>query len=94
MRALVWCLSYGPQQERFSQLVFLNLAQAAVCLCWALVWLAVRPAPKGSATLAQFWLPALSNAVGPALGLVALKNIRCGLTRRLAFTAAAYICID
>lgn len=70
--------SYGPQQERFSQLVFLNLAQAAVCTCWALLWLALRPASKDSAALSRFWLPALSNTVGPALGLIALKNIRSG----------------
>ena len=68
---------YGAEKQRFKQIVFLNAAQALVCLVCAFVWLAVaRPKPKGGARARHFWLPALSNTIGPALGVEALKNIR------------------
>lgn len=56
--------------------MFLNLLQCLACSCWAGLWLLLRPPRSGAAPARLFWRPALSNAVGPALGVVALKNIR------------------
>ena len=68
--------SYGAAREQFTHVVFLNLAQSVVCMCWSGLWLLVRPAPAGSAPGWLFWRVGLSNTVGPACGVLALKNIR------------------
>lgn len=67
---------YGAAKEQFTHVVFLNLAQSVVCLCWSGLWLLVRPAPAGSAPGWLFWRVGLTNTVGPACGVLALKNIR------------------
>ena len=67
---------YGAEQERFTHIVFLNLAQSVVCLLWAGLWLLAAPPAKGSAPCGVFWRAAVSNTVGPAFGVRALKNIR------------------
>jgi UDP-galactose transporter B1 len=72
---------YGAEQERFTHIVFLNLAQSAVCLCWAGLWLLLRPPAKDSASCLLFWKAAISNTLGPAFGVRALKNIRRANTR-------------
>jgi len=66
---------YGPAQERFPAL-FLNLAQAVVCFLWAGLVLLVSPPPAGSARCSAFWRAGISNTLGPACGVLALKNIR------------------
>ena len=67
---------YGAAKEQFTHVVFLNLAQSVVCLCWSGLWLLVRPAPAGSAPGWLFWRVGLTNTLGPACGVLALKNIR------------------
>ena len=67
---------YGPAKEQFTHVVFLNLAQSVVCMCWSGLWLLVQPALPGSSSGWLFWRVGLSNTVGPACGVLALKNIR------------------
>lgn len=67
---------YGEKGERFEHLTFLQLAQSVVCLFWSLLMLQVWPNTKGSQAPAAAYLKAsLSNAIGPACGIVALKYI-------------------
>eukprot|EP00271_Cylindrocystis_brebissonii_P003022 TRINITY_DN13771_c0_g1_i1.p1 TRINITY_DN13771_c0_g1~~TRINITY_DN13771_c0_g1_i1.p1 ORF type:complete len:398 (-),score=90.05 TRINITY_DN13771_c0_g1_i1:627-1820(-) len=67
---------FGPDQQRFEHLAFLNLAQNVVCFCWAAIWLAIaRERSTQAAPLRDYWMCGLSNSVGPALGLIALKYI-------------------
>lgn len=81
---------FGEQQERFAHMEALNGAQALMCFLWAyaLLLLAQRQAPDGSgkgaggaAAWHAYWKPALSNAVGPAFGMIALKNISYPVSR-------------
>jgi len=60
-----------------------------VCLCWAALWLLARPPKKGSSNALYFWLPALSNTIGPALGVEALKNIRRDATERRVYSTSS-----
>ncbi|GBF92343.1 UDP-galactose UDP-glucose transporter [Raphidocelis subcapitata] len=75
---------FGAAQERFSNLEALNGAQSLVCFVWAyaIVLLQRRAAGKGAAeeeagmpAWHDYWRPALTNSVGPAFGMIALKNI-------------------
>jgi cytochrome bd-type quinol oxidase subunit 2 len=67
---------YGEKQERFEHLVFLNLAQNVVCFIWSLLMLQLWPNKKGTqAPLTAYWTASISNAIGPACGIVALKYI-------------------
>ena len=68
---------YAPDDARFANVVFLNLAQAAGCALVAGIALLVRPSLRGegSSSVVDFWRPSVSNTLGPALGTVALKNI-------------------
>lgn len=75
---------YGPQGERFANLEALNGAQALVCFLWAYAillaqrWRGGPAAAKAAAALppwTAYWRPALTNSIGPACGLIALKNI-------------------
>ncbi|KAI8475376.1 MAG: UAA transporter [Monoraphidium minutum] len=75
---------YGASQERFGNLEALNGAQSLVCFVWAYALLVLqRRAGGGKAGGAaaplpdwkEYWRPALTNAIGPALGMIALKNI-------------------
>ncbi|CAM6022174.1 unnamed protein product [Sphagnum balticum] len=67
---------YGEKEERFEHLVFLNLAQNVVCFIWSLLMLQLWPNKKGTqAPLTAYWTASISNAIGPACGIVALKYI-------------------
>jgi UDP-galactose transporter B1 len=76
---------YGASQERFGNLEALNGAQSLMCFLWAYVLVALQrrtgrgvKAAEGDAALPswwEYWRPALTNAIGPAFGMVALKNI-------------------
>ena len=68
---------YGSAGERFTEMVFLNLAQALCCALLAAAHLTVtRGWDAKAAPLLAYWQVGLSNTVGPACGVVALKNIR------------------
>lgn len=67
---------YGPSGERFPQIVFLNFAQSVVCFAWAAAHLIVtRGWGKDAAPVLSYWRAGLTNTLGPACGVVALKNI-------------------
>jgi UDP-galactose transporter B1 len=75
---------YGERGERFANLEALNGAQAAACFVWAYAILLLgrlrsnretREAGAGLPPWTAYWRAGLTNAVGPACGLVALRNI-------------------
>eukprot|EP00245_Coleochaete_scutata_P007431 TRINITY_DN22841_c0_g1_i1.p1 TRINITY_DN22841_c0_g1~~TRINITY_DN22841_c0_g1_i1.p1 ORF type:complete len:363 (-),score=64.95 TRINITY_DN22841_c0_g1_i1:190-1278(-) len=68
---------YGLEGVRFKHLAFLNLAQSAVCLLWSLLIMLLfhRREGKGVAPVTAYWLPGITNSIGPALGIEALKYI-------------------
>eukprot|EP00897_Mesotaenium_endlicherianum_P007887 jgi/Mesen1/7126/ME000369S06440 len=67
---------FGPAGERFEHLTFLNLAQSVLCFLWAFIMVILRhkKAP-GQAPSWAYWSPGISNSVGPACGLIALRYI-------------------
>lgn len=71
---------YGEQRERFSQLEGLNGAQSFSCFIWALAILQVmkltgQVQPGQTAAWTEYWKAGITNSLGPAFGMVALKNI-------------------
>jgi len=77
---------FGASQERFGNLEALNGAQSFVCFVWAYAIVLLQRHAIGSAKAAaaeakelpswwEYWRPALTNSIGPAFGMVALKNI-------------------
>ncbi|KAF8068425.1 UTR3 [Scenedesmus sp. PABB004] len=80
--------AYAPDGARFQHLEALNGAQSAVCFLWAYAILAAGRARRrwrGDAAAAggdaglppwtAYWRPALTNSIGPACGLIALRSI-------------------
>lgn len=67
---------FAPDGKRFEHLAFLNLAQCVVCFVWAagmlLVW---RNEPNTQPPVYAYWTPSVTNSIGPACGLIALKYI-------------------
>jgi UDP-galactose transporter B1 len=65
--------------QRFKNLEALNGAQSVACFLWAYVILLFQSRKtKSSSHLppwTAYWKPALTNTIGPACGLIALKNI-------------------
>lgn len=76
---------YGSDRARFKNLEALNGVQSLVCFLWAYAILVVQrrssqsPGSKQQAEQlppwTAYWRPALTNSIGPACGLIALKNI-------------------
>lgn len=73
---------YGSDQQRFKNLEALNGAQSLICFLWAYAILVVQQRSNGSKQQQEqlppwtvYWRPALTNSIGPACGLIALKNI-------------------
>eukprot|EP00775_Hariotina_reticulata_P009730 gene9730-9888_t len=73
---------YGPEKERFKNLEALNGAQSLVCFLWAYAILLFQQLSNKSSNDSKhlppwtvYWRPALTNSIGPACGLIALKNI-------------------
>lgn len=70
---------YGPEQERFKHLEALNGAQSLVCFLWAFVLLVFQSQfsqqKQHLPPWTAYWKPALTNSIGPALGMIALRNI-------------------
>lgn len=70
---------YGSESERFTHLESLNGAQSLVCFIWAYVIVLFQQRGRGSKqplpSWMEYWKPALTNSIGPALGMMALKNI-------------------
>lgn len=69
---------FGPQGVRFAHLSSLNAVQCWVCFVWAALLVALFDKRKPGAEYPPFtayWKPAITNCVGPACGLAALKYI-------------------
>lgn len=71
---------YGPGKERFNALEALNGAQALSCFVWAwIICFAMektgRISAADTASWKSYWIAGFTNSLGPALGMVALKNI-------------------
>ena len=68
---------YGLLGARFPHLNALVGVQSMACFLWAGLLLLVFPPAKGAqvAPITAYWLPGLTNSVGPAMGFQALKNI-------------------
>eukprot|EP00270_Netrium_digitus_P010905 TRINITY_DN341_c0_g1_i4.p1 TRINITY_DN341_c0_g1~~TRINITY_DN341_c0_g1_i4.p1 ORF type:complete len:357 (+),score=3.43 TRINITY_DN341_c0_g1_i4:166-1236(+) len=67
---------YDPDGARFEYLTFLNFAQSLVCFFWGSVLSSLWTQEKDKQPpLWVYWSPSVSNSVGPALGLIALKYI-------------------
>eukprot|EP00878_Enallax_costatus_P006461 GHUV01006773.1.p1 GENE.GHUV01006773.1~~GHUV01006773.1.p1 ORF type:complete len:336 (+),score=74.81 GHUV01006773.1:909-1916(+) len=71
---------YGADKQRFKNLEALNGAQALVCFIWAYIILQFQQHSKATSNArlppwTAYWRPALTNSIGPACGLIALKNI-------------------
>ncbi|PWA82719.1 UAA transporter [Artemisia annua] len=67
---------FGKRKERFEHLAFLNLAQSAVCLLWSFIMIKLwRKAKGGRAPWWSYWSAGITNTIGPAMGIEALKYI-------------------
>lgn len=71
---------YGASSERFKHLEGLNGAQSLTCFLWAwaiLLYLRATGQTSAGDTPAwhSYWMAAISNSIGPACGMYALRNI-------------------
>lgn len=67
---------FGPNNERFEHLAFLNLAQNVVCLVWSFIMIKIWSNGKsGGAPWWSYWSAGITNTIGPAMGIEALKYI-------------------
>ncbi|KAF5207881.1 Udp-galactose transporter [Thalictrum thalictroides] len=67
---------FGPEGKRFEHLSFLNLAQNVVCLIWSFMMLKIwSRSSSGGAPWWSYWSAGITNTIGPAMGIEALKYI-------------------
>ena len=71
---------YGAGAERLGNLEALNGAQSLCCFVWAWIILQIMIATGSikageTALWHEYWKAGITNSIGPALGMVALKNI-------------------
>ncbi|KVH97733.1 UDP-galactose/UDP-glucose transporter 3-like [Cynara cardunculus var. scolymus] len=67
---------FGPNKERFEHLAFLNLAQSVVCLQWSFMMIKLWGHGRGGrAPWWSYWSAGITNTIGPAMGIEALKYI-------------------
>ncbi|XP_048441067.1 UDP-galactose/UDP-glucose transporter 3-like [Pyrus x bretschneideri] len=67
---------FGPDGNRFEHLAFLNLAQNVVCLIWSYIMLKLCSSGNaGGAPMWTYWSAGITNTIGPAMGIEALKYI-------------------
>uniref|UniRef100_A0A251RNJ9 Putative UDP-galactose transporter 3 n=2 Tax=Helianthus annuus TaxID=4232 RepID=A0A251RNJ9_HELAN len=67
---------FGPNKERFEHLAFLNFAQSSVCLIWSFMMIKLWPSKDtGRAPWWSYWSAGITNTIGPAMGIEALKYI-------------------
>lgn len=83
---------FGVDQQQFPYLQALNGVQSLACFLWAALLLAIvgtgrkGPMPPFWA----YWKPGLTNAIGPACGYEALKNISYPAQVQLSFCMPDY----
>ncbi|XAR56029.1 hypothetical protein NMG60_11036312 [Bertholletia excelsa] len=67
---------FGPDQKRFEHLAFLNLAQNVVCLIWSFIMIKLwSSGNRNGAPWWSYWSAGITNTIGPAMGIEALKYI-------------------
>lgn len=67
---------FGPDEKRFQHLTFLNWAQNVVCFVWSFIMLILwSPKSTSNAPIKAFWSASITNSIGPACGIVALRYI-------------------
>ncbi|KAL7091456.1 hypothetical protein ACP275_12G107400 [Erythranthe tilingii] len=67
---------FGADKERFEHLAFLNLAQNVVCLIWSFLMIKIwSNGGNGGAPWWSYWSAGITNSIGPAMGIEALKYI-------------------
>ncbi|XP_062161069.1 UDP-galactose/UDP-glucose transporter 3 [Alnus glutinosa] len=67
---------FGPDGKRFEHLSFLNLAQNVVCLIWSCIMIKLcSSGSSGGAPWRTYWSAGITNTIGPAMGIEALKYI-------------------
>ncbi|KAL8035603.1 hypothetical protein ABFX02_12G107900 [Erythranthe guttata] len=67
---------FGTNKERFEHLAFLNLAQNVVCLIWSFLMIKIwSNGGNGGAPWWSYWSAGITNSIGPAMGIEALKYI-------------------
>ncbi|KAK4763706.1 hypothetical protein SAY87_013144 [Trapa incisa] len=66
---------FGPDGKRFEHLSFLNLAQNVVCLVWSYIMIKLWSSNSGGAPWWTYWSAGITNTIGPAMGIEALKYI-------------------
>ncbi|RYR17949.1 hypothetical protein Ahy_B03g062600 isoform A [Arachis hypogaea] len=86
---------FGPNGERFEHLAFLNLAQNVICLIWSYIMIKIWPSgSSGGAPWWSYWSCGITNTIGPAMGIEALKYISTGkiLKNDSRYTFPEYVC--
>mmetsp|Transcript_28130 Transcript_28130/g.91909 ORF Transcript_28130/g.91909 Transcript_28130/m.91909 type:complete len:330 (+) Transcript_28130:118-1107(+) len=67
---------YEPSNSKFTPLLFLNFAQSTMCFVWAWLWMRVFGGDSAEGAPASMYVwHSVTNSVGPACGVIALKNI-------------------
>ncbi|CAG7867024.1 unnamed protein product, partial [Brassica rapa] len=67
---------FGEDEKRFEHLAFLNLAQNVVCLVWSFIMIKLwSNGGSGGAPWWTYWSAGITNTIGPAMGIEALKYI-------------------
>ncbi|XP_008793442.1 UDP-galactose/UDP-glucose transporter 3-like [Phoenix dactylifera] len=67
---------FGPDGKRFEYLSFLNLAQNVVCFIWSFIMIKLcSRSSAGAAPWWSYWSASITNTIGPAMGIEALKYI-------------------
>ncbi|KAK9192044.1 hypothetical protein WN943_020660 [Citrus x changshan-huyou] len=77
---------FGPDGKRFQHLAFLNLAQNVVCLIWSYIMLKLWSSSAGGAPWWTYWSAGITNTIGPAMGIEALKYISYPAQASLTFS--------
>ncbi|KAG6574102.1 UDP-galactose/UDP-glucose transporter 3, partial [Cucurbita argyrosperma subsp. sororia] len=67
---------FGSDGKRFEHLSFLNLAQNVVCLIWSYIMIKLWSSRSTvGAPWWTYWSAGITNTIGPAMGIEALKYI-------------------
>ncbi|KAG8383105.1 hypothetical protein BUALT_Bualt05G0150200 [Buddleja alternifolia] len=86
---------FGPDKKRFEHLAFLNLAQSVVCLLWSFLMIKIwSNGGTGGAPWWSYWSAGITNTIGPAMGIEALKYISYPAQACSRFLACSALSVD
>ncbi|XP_058102039.1 UDP-galactose/UDP-glucose transporter 3-like [Magnolia sinica] len=66
---------FGPDGKRFEHLSFFNLVQNVICFLWSLIMIKLWSRSTRGAPWWSYWSASITNTIGPAMGIEALKYI-------------------